>query len=101
VILEYLRAHIAWSRLTFGIGLKTVSITRHIKKELDEIAANPTDLVEWIDVIILGFDGAWRAGHTPEQIISALQHKQSVNFGRQWQTPANPDEPVEHIREEA
>jgi hypothetical protein len=40
------------------------SCIKHIKKELDdEIAHDPLDLGEWIDVIILGLDGAWRTGH--------------------------------------
>lgn len=100
MILDYLRAQIAWSRATFGAGQKTASITRHIEKELAEIRQEPENLIEWCDVIILAFDGAWRAGYTPEQIIFALQQKQSVNFGRTWPTETKEGEPTEHIREE-
>jgi hypothetical protein len=100
MIQDYLEKHIAWSKETFGEGRKTASISNHIRKELAEIADNPTDLMEWIDVIILGFDGAWRAGYTPGQIFFALQHKQSVNIGRTWQIPDDPDAPIEHVRME-
>lgn len=99
MILDYLRKHITWSRTTFGLGHKTNSILAHIEKELAEIKREPLDLEEWIDVIILGFDGAWRAGYTPEQIIFALQHKQSINVNRLWQIPDSPDAPIEHVRD--
>ena len=99
MLLDYIEKHIAWSCTTFGPGEKTESICRHIEKELAEIRAEPLKLEEWIDVIILGLDGAWRSGHSPEQIIEALQLKQSINIARKWQIPESPDDPIEHIRE--
>jgi ribA/ribD-fused uncharacterized protein len=56
----------------------------HIRKELREIEADPTDVSEWIDVVILAFDGAWRHGATPDQIIAALVAKQAKNEARTW-----------------
>lgn len=51
-----------WSEATFGPGPRTLGITAHIRKELQEIEDDPTDLTEWIDVAILALDGAWRTG---------------------------------------
>lgn len=90
-----------WSEKTFGPGERTVGVVNHIRKELDEILANPTDLSEWVDVIILALDGAWRSGATSEQIIEALVAKHFKNKSRKW-----PDwrlytngEAIEHIKE--
>ena len=94
---KWLQKHIEWSRSTFGEGRRTEGLCKHIAKELDEIRAKPTDLMEWIDVIILAFDGAWRAGYTAPQIVLALISKQAINFQRKW-VPQSEDEPTEHLR---
>ena len=99
-----LRSHLyrqrAWSEQTFGPGPRTGGVIDHIRKELKEIEASPRDLSEWIDVIILGFDGAWRAGHTPDEIIAALEAKQARNEARAWPDwrTASPDKAIEHVR---
>lgn len=98
MMLGYLRKHITWSKKTFGKGAKTESICRHIEKELQEIREEPQKLEEWVDVIILAFDGAWRAGYNEYEILHELARKQSVNFSRKWQQPDNPDDPIEHVR---
>lgn len=76
-------AHIArqreWSQRTFGPGRRTNGILDHITKELEEVRADPTDLYEWVDIMILAFDGAWRAGHEPQEIIEAIKAKQARN----------------------
>lgn len=74
-ILEHLRRQREWSEKTFGPGPRTKGILDHIRKELVEIEADPSDVKEWIDVTILALDGAWRAGHSPEQIWEALKAK--------------------------
>lgn len=73
-----------WSAKTFGQGTRHKGVVDHIRKELKEIEAEPSDLTEWIDVVILALDGAWRSGSTPEQIIAALVAKQTKNEGRIW-----------------
>lgn len=87
-----------WSLRTFGPGKRTLGIVHHIRKELDEIVAEPTDLSEWIDVMILAMDGYWRHGGTPETIMADLRAKQSKNFGRKWPPPQSEDLATEHIR---
>lgn len=89
-----------WSGKTFGPGARTQGVIDHIRKELREIEADPTDLSEWIDVVILALDGAWRAGGTPSEIIAALVAKQTRNEGRTWPDwrTADPDKAIEHDR---
>lgn len=81
---SHLQRQIAWSAKTFGPGMRTDGVIDHIRKELVEIEADPADLSEWIDVVILALDGAWRAGYWPDQIITALVAKQTKNEGRDW-----------------
>lgn len=90
----------AWSVETFGPGLRTAGVTDHIAKELDEIRADPTDLKEWVDVIILAFDGAWRTGASSQEIIDAIKAKQQRNEDRTWPDwrTADPDKAIEHDR---
>ena len=97
----YIVRQIDWSRRTFGPGERTSGVIKHIQKELQEIQANPKDIYEWVDVIILALDGAWRAGHSAEEIALALHDKQEINFGREWPDWRQfGDEPIEHIRKE-
>lgn len=73
-----------WSARTFGPGRRTAGVIDHIRRELTEVEADPTDLNEWVDVLILAFDGAWRHGHSPQAIIDALIAKQARNEQRVW-----------------
>lgn len=90
----------AFSERTFGPGARTNGVIDHIRKELREIKANPTDITEWVDVIILAFDGAWRAGWEPDAIIQAFVEKQTRNEARSWPDwrTADPNAAIEHIR---
>jgi hypothetical protein len=90
----------AFSEKTFGPGARAAGILAHISKELEEIAAKPSDLEEWIDVVILAMDGAWRAGFEPEEIAAALARKQDKNESRTWPDwrKFSADQPIEHDR---
>lgn len=98
--LAHLHQQRRWSEQTFGPGPRTAGVLDHIRKELREIEADPTDLAEWIDVVILALDGAWRAGYLPNQIIRALREKQARNESRTWPDwrTAAPDKAIEHVR---
>lgn len=91
-----------WSARTFGPGPRAAGVVDHIRKELREIEADPDDLEEWIDVVILAFDGAWRSGATPDEIIAKLDAKQTKNERREWPDwrTASPDRAIEHVRTE-
>ncbi|MCB9377051.1 MAG: DUF550 domain-containing protein [Microthrixaceae bacterium] len=98
---DHLERQRAWSAQTFGPGRRTVGILQHIRKELQEIEEEPLDLGEWVDVVILALDGAWRAGYSPTDIIGAIKAKQTRNEGRTWPDwrEASEDVAIEHVRE--
>lgn len=103
-LIDYLYTQRAWSVRTFGSGERTQGLITHIISELEEIdtaASNGDKVAEFVDVMILAFDGAMRLGATPEQVAYALQHKQRVNTLREWPDwrTAQPGQPIEHIRE--
>lgn len=90
-----------WSAETFGPGTRLRGVLDHIRKELREVEANPTDVSEWIDVAILAFDGAWRnSGMEPADIAAAMLAKYERNRARTWPDwrTADPDKAIEHDR---
>ncbi len=85
-IIKHLYRQREFSLKTFGPGKRRKGVADHIRKELKEIEADPDGKgeCEWIDVIILGFDGALRDGKQPEEIIDLMVGKQTKNEGRDW-----------------
>ena len=100
-LIDHIKQQRLWSELTFGPGDRVQGVIDHIRKELVEIEAASDDLSEWVDVIILALDGAWRAGHTPEAIAYAIAMKQTKNETRKWPDwrTAEPGKAIEHIRD--
>lgn len=90
-----------WAFETFGPGERLQGNLAHIRKELGEIEEDPSDLVEWVDVVILAFDGAMRQGYTPEQIIETYKAKMAINYARSWPDwrLTTEDHPIEHVRD--
>lgn len=97
----HLKLQAEWSERTFGPGERTAGVLDHIRKEIVEIEEDPDDLEEWVDLLILGFDGALRMGFTPTQIIEVIRAKQAKNERRTWPDwrTAEPGKAIEHIRE--
>lgn len=65
----YLERHVEWGWKTFGTpaeGRGPKGPLDHVLKEVQEIMANPSDVTEWVDAIILTIDGFIRAGGTGE-----------------------------------
>lgn len=102
-IVAHLERQRDFSLKTFGPGPRTKGVLDHIRKELAEIEADPADIMEWVDVIILAFDGAWRAGWEPDAIVNAIVAKQIKNEARDWPDwrTADPEKAIEHVREPA
>ena len=96
---NHLQRQQSFSKETFGENPRIAGVLDHIQKELKEAAANPDDISEWADIIILSFDGAMRAGHAPQEILDAVLAKQEVNENRTWPDwkTANPNKAIEHI----
>ncbi|PZR94193.1 MAG: DUF550 domain-containing protein [Stutzerimonas stutzeri] len=97
---EHIERQRRFSESTFGPGARTKGVLDHIRKELAEIEADPSDLAEWVDLILLAFDGAWRAGWEPQQIVDGIDAKQAKNETRDWPDwrTADPDKAIEHVR---
>jgi hypothetical protein len=89
-----------FSEKTFGPGVRTHGILDHIRKELVEIDSDPMDLEEWVDVVLLALDGAWRIGAQPWEIAQAIEAKLTKNEARTWldwkTQPAG--KAIEHVR---
>jgi len=102
-LIAHLDRQRAFSEKTFGPGSRTQGVIDHIRKELKEIDEKPFDLYEWIDVILLGLDGAWRAGYTSKEIVIALETKQTMNEARSWPRwqDQDRDKAIQHERPEA
>ena len=108
-LVAHLRRQQAFSVETFGPGRRPAATLDHIRKELEEIAAAPGDLEEWVDLVLVALDGAWRAGisearpegYDPEEIAAALDAKLTRNTRRTWPDwrSADPDRAIEHDRE--
>lgn len=95
---RYIEEQITWSRETFGDGERLEGLCQHIESEVEEVrACNGEDLYEWIDVIILALDGAWRSGFSPPEITTALRKKQNLNKARVYERVA-PDQPSFHVK---
>jgi len=99
----YLVRQRLWFLKIFGPGQRDAGLIKHIKKELDEIRDSPGDIEEWIDVIILAFEGALRNAKSVEaveEVIGCLQAKQDKNLARTWPDWVNqdPEEPIEHVK---
>lgn len=99
-LVVHMYRQMAFSRKTFGPGRRHQGVIDHIRKELTEIEAAPEDLEEWIDVVLLALDGAWRAGHSAEQVATALDAKMTKNEQRDWPDwrTADRNKAIEHRR---
>lgn len=102
-LIAHLYRQRAFSIGTFGPGERKEGVIAHIRKELVEIeeASMPHVLEEWVDVILLALDGAWRTGYGPERIVEAIKEKQNRNENREWPDwrTAPKNGPIEHKRD--
>jgi dATP/dGTP diphosphohydrolase len=98
---EFIDLKWEWSKETFGPGRRTAGISDHIRRELKEIAEDPEELDEWVDIILLAIDGACRAGHKGEKIVAGILSKHMKNVGRDWPDwrTMSEDEAIEHVRD--
>lgn len=92
-----------WAITTFGPGDardRYAGLADHIRKELDELAQDPMNVEEWIDLVFLALDGAYRAGANPRLIAGTLEAKLAKNMARRWPDwrTATPGKAIEHDR---
>lgn len=89
-----------WSQATFGTDSERGPLgpLKHLAKEVGEVQKDPTDLVEYTDLLFLVFDATRRAGFTYNQLLASTWIKLSINKAWQWVKPTSADEAVEHDR---
>lgn len=100
-LLKFYDQRAEWSAATFGPGDRAKGVVAHIRKELVEIEAQPDDLEEWVDLVFLAMDGAWRSAKADgPRFVAALLAKHAKNAARTWPDwrAAGPDQPIEHVR---
>lgn len=90
-----------WSDHTFGPGERLGGVVAHIREELTEVEAEPGDIAEWADLLILAIDGATRQGFSGADLIAAYHDKMLTNRMRQWPDwrDFSEDEPINHVRD--
>lgn len=93
---EFVRSKLKWSEETFGAGPRPQPTIAHIRKELIELEANPSDPMEWIDVALLAIDGYCRLTGTPECLLPDMKAKLAILRARKWVLQA--DGSFEHDR---
>ena len=89
----------SWSEETFGTRAVRGPIgpLKHLRKEAKEAIAEPGDIKEYADCIILIIDACWRAGFTPSQMEAAVNRKVTENKLRSYPKPTG-DEISEHVK---
>lgn len=103
---RYGRATVAASPSTSDDELWSEPLHAKSTSEIGKpVSADPTDLAEWVDVIILAFDGATRCaqhlGLPMSSIAEGIIAKQTKNEARRWPDwrAADPNKAIEHVRE--
>lgn len=90
----------SWTLRLPGPGQRLLGTLDHLRKELAEVEADPGDVEEWCDILLLAMQGALRQGHSAQRLLGALHRKLTVVEGRDypdWRT-ADPDKAIEHVR---
>ena len=99
-LLDLLREQFVFSTSTFGPGERRAGVIDHLRKELVEVEEADEPLTEWVDVIILGMDGALRSCGDPQKVQAAILAKIEKNQLREWPDwrTMPSDKAIEHIR---
>lgn len=103
-LIEHLHSQKSWSGRTFGHTYQVnrlEGILKHIEQEVEEVREDLYSLEEWIDLVTLSLDGAWRTGATNVEVAHALRDKLLKNKSREWPDwrTIKGDEPSNHIKD--
>lgn len=101
---DLIRDHGDWSQKTFGKDSEliegfrgTIGAADHLEKEAREIQANPGDIAEHADALLLLLDIVRRAGYSIFDLLKAAEDKMVVNKARKWNKPV-PGKATEHVK---
>lgn len=75
-----------WSQRTFGSDAVKgpEGPLNHLSKEVQEVLANPKDIEEYADCLLLIFDACRRAGFQYDELRKTVITKHEINKGRIW-----------------
>lgn len=102
-LIEHLKRQNEFSAKTFGPPREpnaSAGVIDHLKEEITEVESDPKDIMEWIDIMMLASDGAFREGYTPENIAAAWAMKLDINMSRTWPDwrSAEPGKAIKHVK---
>ena len=63
------------------------TVMAHCKEEIDEVLADPTDIMEWADVLMIYLHGAQIYGYSIDKIYLAMLDKFEIIKKRDWLPP--------------
>ena len=97
--IEFANAQAEWSQATFGLDTERgpQGPLKHLAKEVQECLADPTDRMEYADLLFLVLDASRRANIPASELLDSCFEKLEINKARTWSKPSS-DEPVEHVR---
>jgi len=72
-----------WSEVTFD-DASPVPKLHHLKREVDELLAEPYDRFEYADCLILLVDAARKAGLSADTLVETAFEKMEINKRRVW-----------------
>ena len=87
-----------WATQTFGADRPPHGAIAHLKREVEELAQNPYDSMEYVDCLTLLLDAASNAGISTVTIMDCAWDKLDINRKREWGEQL-PDGTIEHVRE--
>jgi hypothetical protein len=89
-----------WQDRTFGTAQGPIGALNHLSQEVEEAKADPTDIIEYVDCLMLIMAASRRAGFTFDQLHAAFLRKLEINKQRRW-AAVKPGEPCRHVDEAA
>ena len=89
-----------WSDSVWGENRPPNGTVNHLVEEAAELAENPTDIMEYVDVIMLAVDGLRQAGFDFAEFTDAAIKKLAINKAREW-GPVDENGVSRHVKDSA
>ena len=86
-----------WADQTFGENRPPDGAIAHLQREVQELAAEPHDVWEYVDCLTLLLDAMSNAGINIRSVLSFSWDKLDINRHREW-GEVQPDGTIEHVR---
>jgi hypothetical protein len=77
-----------WANATFPKEhMSCGPVIDHLRDELDEVEADPTNIEEWADVLLLILHGTRNQGILFSALLDQARSKHAINVARKWGKP--------------